>query len=89
MGISGDLPILLFILTDAEDIARLREVLAAQDYWRMRQLAVDLVILNDRASSYVQDLQIAIETAVRSAQARPRPSGQTDAKGLFTPFAAT
>jgi cyclic beta-1,2-glucan synthetase len=81
LGISGDLPILLFILTDAEDIARLREVLAAQDYWRMRQLAVDLVILNDRASSYVQDLQIAIETAVRSAQARPRPSGQTDAKG--------
>jgi cyclic beta-1,2-glucan synthetase len=72
MGISGDLPILLFIITDAEDIARLREVLAAQDYWRMRQLAVDLVILNDRASSYVQDLQMAIETAVRSAQARPR-----------------
>ncbi len=81
LGISGDLPILLFIITDAEDIARLREVLAAQDYWRMRQLAVDLVILNDRASSYVQDLQIAIEAAVRSAQARPRPSGQANAQG--------
>jgi cyclic beta-1,2-glucan synthetase len=47
----------------------------------MRQLAVDLVILNDRASSYVQDLQIAIETAVRSAQARPRPSGQRPLHG--------
>ena len=81
LGISGDVPILLFIITDIEDIARLREVLAAQDYWRMRQLAVDLVILNDRASSYVQDLQISVEVAVRSAQARPRPPGQVDAQG--------
>lgn len=81
MGISGDLPIVLLVITEAEDIARLREILAAQDYWRMRQLAVDLVILNDRASSYVQDLQVAIETAVRSAQARPKPPGQLSAQG--------
>ncbi len=74
MGISGDLPIVLFLISDAEDIGRLKEVLAAAEYWRMRQLAVDLVILNDRSSSYVQDLQIAIETAVRSSQARPRNS---------------
>ncbi|MGV8984726.1 MAG: GH36-type glycosyl hydrolase domain-containing protein [Cypionkella sp.] len=72
MGISGDLPIVLFLISDAEDIGRLQEVLAAAEYWRMRQLAVDLVILNDRSSSYVQDLQSAIETAVRSSQARPR-----------------
>ena len=37
----------------------------------MKRLAVDLVIVNERASSYVQDLQIAIETAVRSSQSRP------------------
>ena len=70
-GISGDLPIVLFLISDAEDVGRLHEVLAAAEYWRMRQLAVDLVILNDRSSSYVQDLQIAVEAAVRSAQARP------------------
>ena len=34
----------------------------------MKQLAVDLVILNERASSYVQDLQIALETLVRTSQ---------------------
>ena len=72
LGISGDLPIVLFRISDTEDIAALHEVLAAHEYLRMRQLAVDLVILNDRASSYVQDLQTAIETAVRSAQTRPR-----------------
>ncbi len=71
LGISGDLPIVLFLISDAEDIGRLQEVLAAAEYWRMRQLAVDLVILNDRSSSYVQDLQTAVDAAVRSAQARP------------------
>ena len=75
MGISGDLPILLLVIDESEDLARLHEALAVQDYWRMRQLAVDLVILNDRASSYVQDLQSAIEAAVRSVQARPRVAG--------------
>ena len=71
LGISGDLPIVLFLISDAEDVGRLQEVLTAVEYLRMRQLAVDLVILNDRSSSYAQDLQIALETAVRSAQSRP------------------
>ena len=75
LGISGDLPIVLFLISDAEDIGRLQEMLAALEYWRMRQLAVDLVILNDRSSSYVQDLQVAIEAAVRKTQARPEIAG--------------
>lgn len=73
-GISGDLPIILFRIEDAEDAARLREVLAAHEYLRMRQMAVDVVILNDRGASYVQDLQILIEGAVRAARALPRSS---------------
>ncbi len=81
LGISGDLPIVVFILSDIEDMTHLRDVLAAQEYWRIRQLAVDLVIVNDRASSYVQDLQGAIEGAVRAAQARPIPLGQGNGQG--------
>ncbi len=71
-GISGDLPLVVLRIEDIEDAAQVRQMLAAHEYWRARQLAVDLVILNDRASSYVQDLQVAIETAVRSSQSRPR-----------------
>lgn len=71
-GISGDLPIVVLQIEDSEDVAQVAQVLAAHEYWRARQMAVDLVILNDRASSYVQDLQVAIETAVRSSQSRPR-----------------
>ncbi len=81
MGISGDLPILVLLIDDAEDIARVHEALAAHEYWRMRQVAIDLVILNERSSSYVQDLQIAIEGAVRSAQSRPRSETEGGAVG--------
>ena len=75
LGISGDLPIVLLQIDDAEDIAVLHQVLSAHEYWEMRQLAVDLVILNDRSSSYVQDLQIAVDSAVRAARSRPRAMG--------------
>ena len=52
-----------------------RQLLQAHEYWRMKQLAVDLVILNERASSYVQDLQIALETLVRTSQSPPPCDG--------------
>ena len=76
MGISGDLPIILFRISETEDAAALQDVLAAHEYLRLRQLDVDLVVMNDRASSYVQDMQVLIEGAVRSAQSRPRHAGQ-------------
>ena len=71
-AISGDLPIVLLRIDDVEDIEQVRQLLRAHEYWRIKRLAVDLVIINERASSYIQDLQIAIETAVRSSQSRPR-----------------
>ena len=71
-GISGDLPILLLRIADTEELDIARQLLQAHEYWRMKQIAVDLVILNERASSYVQDLQIALETLVRTSQSRPQ-----------------
>lgn len=75
LGISGDLPIVLLRIDDAADIAALHQAISAHEYWQMHQHAVDLVILNDRTSSYVQDLQIAIESAVRAARSRPQATG--------------
>ena len=72
-GISGDLPIVLLRIAEIETLHVARQVLQAHEYWRMKQLAVDLVILNERKSSYVQDLQVAIETLVRASQSRPAP----------------
>jgi cyclic beta-1,2-glucan synthetase len=80
-GISGDLPIVLLRIADTENLGIAHQLLQAHEYWRMKQLAVDLVILNERASSYVQDLQIALETLVRTSRSRPQigidgPSGR-------------
>ena len=71
-AISGDLPIVLLRIDSIVDMAQVRQLLRAHEYWRMKRLGVDLVIVNERASSYVQDLQQAIETAVHSSQSRPR-----------------
>ena len=82
MGISGDLPILFLRIADIENLDIVRQVLRAHEYWRMKQLAVDLVILNERASSYVQDLQNALETLVRASQPPP-PVGMERQGGVF------
>jgi cyclic beta-1,2-glucan synthetase len=70
-AISGDLPIVLLHIDDSEDLSVVQQLLRAHEYWRMKQLAVDLVIINERAASYVQELQSAIETQVRSSQSKP------------------
>src|SRR5436190_1569865 len=79
-GISGDIPIVLARIDNIEDVAIVRQLLRAHEYWRMKHLAVDLVILNERASSYIQDLQIALETLVRTSQSR-RQIGADVARG--------
>ena len=80
-SISGDLPIVLLRIDDLEDMPKVHELLRAHQYWRIKHLFVDLVIINERASSYVQDLQIAIDTAVRTSQARRR-DGENLSKGI-------
>jgi cyclic beta-1,2-glucan synthetase len=78
MSISGDLPILLLRIADAEHLDLARQLLLAHEYWRMKHFSVDLVILNERGASYVQDLQNAIEAMVRTSQSRrPATDGNT------------
>jgi cyclic beta-1,2-glucan synthetase len=81
--ISGDLPILLLRIDDIEDIAIARQLLQAHEYWQMKGLAADLVLLNDRAASYVQDLQNALETLARMSQSRPRPGAHSVRGSVF------
>jgi cyclic beta-1,2-glucan synthetase len=87
LSISGDLPILLLRIADIEHLDLARQLLQAHEYWQMKQLAVDLVILNERASSYVQDLQTALETLVRTSQSSS-PAGAEPRRGrVFVPRA--
>ena len=79
-GISGDLPIVLVRISDEEDLELVRQLLDAHEYWRLKQLNVDLVILNERAASYVQDLQTALDALVRMNQSMPKLASE-DVRG--------
>ncbi|HXJ60974.1 MAG TPA: glucoamylase family protein [Verrucomicrobiae bacterium] len=65
-GISGDLPILLLRTTDPGRVEFVREILQAHAYWRMKGLAVDLVILNEDDSVYRQSVQDQILALIAS-----------------------
>ena len=59
-GISGDYPILLVRLKRSEDFELLGELALAHTYWRKRGLMIDLVIFNQRETSYEQDFKSRI-----------------------------
>jgi len=71
-GISGDLPIVLVRIDEPEDKGIVRQLLRAHEYWRLKGLAVDLVIMNEKGTSYTQDLQAALEALVRTSQSTLR-----------------
>jgi cellobiose phosphorylase len=77
-GISGDSPIVLLRISDAEKIEIVRQLIQAHSYWRMKGLTVDLVILNEDVSVYRQSLQDQITTLISSgieAQMLDKPGG--------------
>jgi cyclic beta-1,2-glucan synthetase len=82
-GISGDLPIVLVRIDDTDDLGMVRQLLRAFEYWRLKKLSVDLVFLNERQSSYVQDLQTALEALARGALSRPPVRGEPTRGGVF------
>ncbi len=55
-GISGDLPILLVRIVGDDDIPLARQVLQAQEYWRLKGLTADVVILNEHPVSYLDEV---------------------------------
>jgi cyclic beta-1,2-glucan synthetase len=62
-AISGDYPILLVRMVGESDVSLVRQVLQAQEYWRLKGLQADVVIINEHPIGYMDDLQSAI-TAV-------------------------
>jgi cyclic beta-1,2-glucan synthetase len=82
-GISGDLPIVLVRIDEAEDLEIVRQMLRAHEYWRMKQLSADLVVINERSSSYAQELQTSLEGLVRGSRLRLSPDTDNVRGGIF------
>ena len=72
-GISGDLPIVLARIDDEQDMGVIRQLLRAHEYWRLKHLSVDLLIINEKPTSYLQDLQGSLEALVHASQLRLAP----------------
>jgi len=69
-GISGDLPIALVRIDEAEDVGIIRQLLRAQEYLLTKGLSVDIVILNEKPPSYEQELQGSLDDLVRAHRQR-------------------
>jgi cyclic beta-1,2-glucan synthetase len=55
-GVSGDLPVLLVRVVSESDLALVRHVLQAQEYWRLKGLAADVVVLNEHPVGYLDEV---------------------------------
>jgi cyclic beta-1,2-glucan synthetase len=55
-AISGDLPIVLVRVRDEADITTARQVLRAQEYWRLKGLRADVVVINEHTHTYYDDV---------------------------------
>ena len=77
-AISGDLPILLLRIEDPANIDLVRQLIQAHAYWRLKGLAVDMVIWNEDHAGYRQQLQeqiMGLIAASEGARVTDQPGG--------------
>ena len=67
-GISGDLPILFVKIKDVNDIHVVRDALRAIEFFRSKNINVDLVILNEEKNSYEHFIKFEIENEIQNKQ---------------------
>lgn len=63
-SVSGDLPIILLHIHDQENIEIVKQLVKAHAYWRLKGLAVDLVIWNENPGSYRQQFHERIQELI-------------------------
>ncbi|HAZ61333.1 MAG TPA: cyclic beta 1-2 glucan synthetase, partial [Gammaproteobacteria bacterium] len=77
-AISGDLPIVLLQVSEAANIDLVKQTVQAHAWWRLKGLAVDLVIWNEERHGYRQRLQeqiLGLIAAGLEAHVVDRPGG--------------
>ena len=80
-AISGDRPIALVRIHNAQGLAAVRALMVAQRVWASGGLACDLVILDAEASSYVMPLQGQLTQLRDSVGGHPHPTEEPG--GIF------
>ena len=63
-GISGDLPILAIKIKDVSDIDVVKDALKAYEYYRVKNIKLDLVIINEEKKTYDNYVYEEIQNAI-------------------------
>jgi cyclic beta-1,2-glucan synthetase len=58
-------------ISQPTDLDLIRRLLLAHEYWKIKRLSVDLVILNEQATTYAQEFQASLEALVSANRAPP------------------
>ena len=77
-GISGDLPTLIVRVVEDDDVSLVRQVLRAQEYWRLKGLSADVIVLNEHPMSYLEEMHEQLQSLLERgtwAAWRNRPGG--------------
>ena len=66
-GISGDLPIVVVRIDKAADMRTVKKLVRGHEYLHYKGLKIDLVILNDTPTDYLQLLHEDLQTVIRTS----------------------
>lgn len=69
-GISGDFPLVVMRVQDMEQIRSVKSLLKAHSFWRQKGVETELLILNDHAPGYIDEVHEAILQAIQSSPER-------------------
>ena len=67
-GISGDIPILLVKIKNVEDIYVIEDVLSAYEYYRAKNIYIDIIILNQEIDVYERFVRESINEVISNKQ---------------------
>src|SRR4029079_14654781 len=73
-------PILLVRVLEPSDVSLVRQVLRAQEYWRLKGLSSDVVVLNEHPSGYRDEMHEQLEALIDSG---PRGAWKQRQGGMF------
>jgi cyclic beta-1,2-glucan synthetase len=82
-GSSGDRPIVLLTVEEQSDLDLVRRLLLAHEYWGLKQLSFDLVILNEQTNSYAQEFGAELVALVNANRLPPAPALRSAKGAIF------
>ncbi|KUO64704.1 MAG: glycosyl transferase family 36 [Gracilibacter sp. BRH_c7a] len=69
-SVPGDLPIVLLSIQDSNNLKMVDQMLRIHEFWKIKGLFVDLVIINEDKTGYFQSIQDAIQEKIGISHVR-------------------